>query len=78
MRMARVNVYVPDDLADEARQADLNVSALTQDAIREALGAQRVDQWLEKITNRKPSGISHRTAQGALRAAKDELEGLDA
>ena len=34
MRMARVNVYLPDDLAAKARAADLNVSRLTQAAIQ--------------------------------------------
>lgn len=78
MRMARVNVYIPDELADEARQADLNVSGLTQAAIREALGAKRVDQWLDKIALRKATGVSGHTVAAAVGAAKDELEGLDA
>ena len=37
MRMARVNVYLPDELASGARDAGLNVSALTQEAVRQAL-----------------------------------------
>ncbi len=32
MRMARVNVYVPDELAEKAKVAGLNVSSLTQEA----------------------------------------------
>src|ERR1051326_1516100 len=31
--MARLNVYVPDDLAERARRAGLNISALAQAAI---------------------------------------------
>jgi hypothetical protein len=37
MRMARVNISLPDDLLAGARAADLNVSALTARAIAEEL-----------------------------------------
>ena len=40
--MVRVNVYLPDDLAEQARIADLNVSRLAQDAIRLALDARAI------------------------------------
>lgn len=36
MRMARVNVYLPDGLAAASRAAGLNVSRITQDALRAA------------------------------------------
>ena len=32
LRMARVNVYLPDDLADEVRLSGLNVSAVGHEA----------------------------------------------
>jgi hypothetical protein len=35
--MARVNVYLPDDLALEVREADLAVSTICQKALREEL-----------------------------------------
>ncbi len=35
--MARVNVYLPTDLAHDARAAGLNVSALARAALREVL-----------------------------------------
>ena len=31
--MARVNIYLPDDLARRAREADLNVSGIAQEAL---------------------------------------------
>ena len=37
VRMARVNITVPDELYDEARSAGLNVSRVAQDAIRAEL-----------------------------------------
>lgn len=75
MRMARINVYLPDDLATEAKAAGLNVSHLTQDALRGALAAIRVDDWLDDVMATRPLGISHRAVSAAMAAAKDELEG---
>lgn len=75
MRMARVNVYLPDDLAAEAKRARLNVSAITQDAIRSTLAASATDDWLAGLTALDPTGIEHVTALRAVTAAKDELWG---
>jgi post-segregation antitoxin (ccd killing protein) len=74
MRMARVNVYLPDDLAAEAKAAGLNVSNLTQEALRSALAASRVDDWLDGIATMRPLGISHRSVVEAVDSAKDDLE----
>jgi len=75
MRMARVNVYLPDELAAEAKAVGLNVSNLTQEALRSALAASRVNEWLDDVTAMRPLGISHRAVAFAVAAAKDELEG---
>jgi post-segregation antitoxin (ccd killing protein) len=75
MRIARVNVYLPDDLAAEAKAAGLNVSSLTQDALRRALAASRVDDWLDEVVAMRPLEISHRIVESAVAVAKDELEG---
>jgi Post-segregation antitoxin CcdA len=37
MRMARVNITVPDELLDRARAADLNISRVTAAAVAEEL-----------------------------------------
>ncbi len=74
MRMARVNVYLPDDLAAEAKAAGLNVSNLTQEALRSALAASQVDDWLDDIATMRPLGISHRSVVDAVASAKDDLE----
>lgn len=75
MRMARVNVYLPDDLAAEAKRARLNVSAITQDAIRGTLAASSADTWLVGLTELDRTGIDHETAARAMAEAKDELWG---
>lgn len=41
--MARGNVYIPDDLAERVKAADLNVSALVQAALADALQRQATD-----------------------------------
>jgi post-segregation antitoxin (ccd killing protein) len=74
MRMARVNVYLPDELAREARAADLNVSGLTQDAVRRALSARRTDAWLDGLIEVKRTGVAIETVLAAVREALDDLE----
>ncbi len=75
MRMARVNIYLPDDLAAQAKQARLNVSAITQDAIRSALAASATDNWLAGLTALDHTGIDHDTVARSVAEAKDELWG---
>ncbi|WP_423917185.1 type II toxin-antitoxin system CcdA family antitoxin [Candidatus Poriferisodalis sp.] len=72
--MARVNVYLPDDLAANARAADLNVSGLAQAAIQRALDDHSLDLWLDEVAALPPTGIDEATAHAAVAAAKDELE----
>lgn len=74
MRMSRVNVYLPDDLAAQAKAAGLNVSRLTQDALRQALAARRVDNWLDDVASMSPLDVSHDQVLEAVSGAKDDLE----
>ena len=76
MRMARVNVYLPDELADRARDAGLNVSSLTQEAVRSALAANTTGEWVGKVVALSPTGVEHEAVIAALDDAKDELEGI--
>ncbi|MBW4042913.1 MAG: antitoxin [Acidobacteria bacterium] len=70
--MARVNVYLPEDLAERARRADLNVSALAQDAVRRALGAHETTAWLATLAAEPASDVSHEAALESLDAERDE------
>jgi len=70
--MARLNVYVPDELAAKARERGLNVSALTQAAISVALDDSATDAWLEGLEARG-TGVSHESALAAVDAARDDL-----
>lgn len=75
MRMARVNVYLPDDLADQAKKAGLNISSLTQDAIRASLAALDLKAWQKRVAELRPTKVDHNAVIEALGSAKDELEG---
>jgi len=74
MRMSRVNVYLPADLADDARAAGLNVSALTQVAVRDALAARKTDTWLDGLLEIKGRPVDVHQLMSAVRDARDELE----
>ena len=78
MRMARVNVYLPDDLAAEVKAAGMNVSKITQEALRDALAGARTDAWLAEVAKDRPTGVTHEQVMTALREAREELWGDDA
>jgi post-segregation antitoxin (ccd killing protein) len=73
MRMARVNVYLPDDLAESARSAGVNVSAITQEALRATLASSHTDRWLKRLQQRPRVDVDHELVLGALDQARDEL-----
>jgi post-segregation antitoxin (ccd killing protein) len=74
MRMAPVNVYLPDDLAVAAREAGLNGSKVTQAALTSALAERDTNRWLDSIARMQPTKITHAQALAALHAARDEME----
>jgi len=71
--MARVNVYLPDELAERARAAGVNISGVTQDAIRSALAATDTDRWLERLALLPVTDVPHEHVVTALDQARDEL-----
>lgn len=72
--MARVNVYLPDDLAEEVRAAGLNVSALTQEALRSELRRHAMTAWLDELHRRRATvDIDDDDVMRALDEAKDEF-----
>jgi post-segregation antitoxin (ccd killing protein) len=75
MRMARVNVYLPNDLASEAKAAGLNISNVTQQALRSALAARSTDGWLDGLASMPSTRVDHAKVAEAVEAAKDEIEG---
>jgi len=70
--VARLNVYLPDELAAEAKEAGLNLSAVTQDAVRRSLAARSTDAWLAMLRPTRSQRVDHDDALEALDAARDE------
>lgn len=70
--MARLNVYVPDDLAERARARGLNVSALTQAAISAELERSGTDAWLDTLAVRRTTA-RHHDVLDAIDAVRDEF-----
>jgi post-segregation antitoxin (ccd killing protein) len=70
--MARLNVYVPDELADRARSVKVNVSAVLQAALADELDRRATNAWLDALP---PLGgrRSHETAIQALDEARTEF-----
>jgi post-segregation antitoxin (ccd killing protein) len=71
--MARVNVYLPDVLAARAREAGLNVSGLTQQALQDALAQTDTDRWLDRLEQLAGTALSHERVIEALDDARNEL-----
>ena len=73
MRMARVNVYLPDDLAQQVKKAGINVSHVAQEALRLTLAEASVNDWLDGLARLPPTGIDHDEALAALKEARLEF-----
>jgi post-segregation antitoxin (ccd killing protein) len=74
MRMARVNIYLPDELAAASRAAGVNVSKIAQEALRETLPTNRTDAWLDAVARLQTAKVTHEEALAALDAARAELD----
>jgi post-segregation antitoxin (ccd killing protein) len=65
--MARANVYLPEQLAREWRTAGtMNLSQLTQIAIRRELARTNTDLWLERVAVLREWDVSHEEVLRAL------------
>ncbi len=73
MSMARVNIYLPDELAAKSRAAGFNVSSLTQGAIRRALDALDVNDWLDDLASLEPANVDYRLVKQCVTETKDEF-----
>ncbi|MDA9912886.1 type II toxin-antitoxin system CcdA family antitoxin [Candidatus Nanopelagicales bacterium] len=71
--MARVNVYLPDQLAEQARLADVNVSAITQEALARKLGVLGFRSWLDRLAELEPVLVPTESVQKALDQGREEF-----
>jgi post-segregation antitoxin (ccd killing protein) len=73
MRMARVNIYLPDELAQRARSAGLNISKVAREALSYNLVQSDSDRWLDRLEGLSRTDISHRRVIEAIDGARAEL-----
>ncbi|MGJ7440554.1 type II toxin-antitoxin system CcdA family antitoxin [Aquipuribacter sp. MA13-6] len=56
-------MYLPDELAAEAKAAGLNLSAVTQEAVRRSLAQRSTDTWLAAVpTSSTTARVVHERA----------------
>lgn len=72
--MARVNIYLPDELAERARKAGVNVSAVARSAIEAKMSAMATNAWLDEVAKLPPTGITHEEVLETLDAVRDEAD----
>jgi post-segregation antitoxin (ccd killing protein) len=75
--MARINVYLPDDLASRVRAAGVNVSAVTRAALEEELSVAASTEWLSRLDRLTPIAVEHGDVLEAVYGAREELAGED-
>jgi post-segregation antitoxin (ccd killing protein) len=73
MRMTRVNVYLPDQLAQEARSAGLNISRVAQEALSGRLAQGETDRWLDRLERLPRANVAHGSVIEAIDGARAEL-----
>jgi post-segregation antitoxin (ccd killing protein) len=74
--MARVNIYLPDELAEQVREADINVSAVARSALENELAARATNAWIARIRALPRANVSHEQVIAALDAAREEYDPL--
>ncbi len=74
MCMARVNVYIPDQLAEQARLANVNVSAITQAALTRQLEVLGFRSWIEQLAEElEPVILPDDRVQAALDSGREDF-----
>jgi hypothetical protein len=71
--MARLNVYLPDLLADEVRAAGMNLSQVTQGAVVRELTLTRLSFWLDRVALERCMYVPHEVGFEALNVATGHL-----
>lgn len=68
-----MNIYLPDDLAQRAREAGLNVSAVAREAIESILEARALNAWLDRVRQLPSLGVTHEEVMESNDAARAEF-----
>lgn len=72
--MSKMTIYLPDDLAAAARAQKLNMSAITQDAVRQRLMLGRLESWLRSVAGPPPErSVTHDEVIAAVHGAREDF-----
>jgi len=71
--MARVNVYLPDELAERAKAAGVSISTVTQAALRSALATSDTNRWLDSLERLPAQEVSHDVVIRTLDDVRNEF-----
>lgn len=71
--MPKVSVYLSQELYDRAKEQDLPISALAQEAIENALRRDDVNRWVERMRSKPPSGIADFDMSKLMDAVRGEF-----
>lgn len=71
--MPKVSVYLPDELYGAAREHELPISTLAQQAIEQALRAKQTDDWVTRVRSRPVRVVERLDTRAALDAVRDEF-----
>jgi hypothetical protein len=66
--MAKVTVYLPDQLAEAVRASTMNLSNVTRVAAERELIQMRVSSWLSRVAVQRAIDVPYRTALETVRA----------
>lgn len=75
--MARVTIYLPDELADQARSVGINVSAVSRSAVERELASRGSTEWLDRVAHLPRTEVTHDQVLEAVRASRNEFGGGD-
>ena len=64
------------DLAERAREAELNISAVARSTLEEELSRAATNAWLDEVAKLPPTGVTHEQLISALDAVRDEMSDL--
>jgi post-segregation antitoxin (ccd killing protein) len=70
--MARINVYMPDQLAAAVRASGINLSEVTQLAAEREVVRCQVSSWLGRVMAERSGDVTHEEALRALQVARRE------
>jgi post-segregation antitoxin (ccd killing protein) len=71
--MPKVSVYLPDDLYRSAKEHDLPISKLTQDALRRALEGKPNEAWVRRMRERLPGRCREFDTSALMDEVRDEF-----